>query len=140
MGVRVSEARSIGFLINKYKTKQPGEIMFSDDLINEYGMHNWRNNQKIIEAKLIMNQLNMKNTQRSRVIHILKKIDNMKELCQNCSCRTIILIVCFYIMKIDNPKTHIERYQLWKDENLSWKKYALVVSRLCDRFQKNSFL
>lgn len=139
MSVKTSNTRDIGYLLNKYETKQPGE-KWDTKREKENGKPAWNMKQKIRTAQIMMSRLNIKGNDKERVIHIIKDIDDFKHLCKNCSCETIIATICFYVLKSSDSNTHIDRFSLWSENNLSWKKYSLIISRILTYYQKKTFI
>lgn len=140
MSVRVSEARSIGFLLNKYKTKQPGEKLSSKSMLDLYGKEQWRMKQKIRITENITQDIGLNKNQQKQVLYLVNEIKNIKQLCRNCSFETIVTIISLHYIRRDDPRKHIDRYSVWYKENLSWTKYSRVIDRLFEYAQEHSFL
>jgi len=132
-----SNHRNIKFLLNKYKTKQPGEILKSENLKKEFSNKKWNVFQKKRTADIIMDSLNLKGSQRERVYYIIEKVD-FNQICRNCSYETIITAVSYYVKKSDNTKIKLGDYKICKIHNLTEKKLSIIMIRLCACIQKNS--
>lgn len=127
------------FLVDKYKTKQPGELWTTEKETKT--MRKWRLKQKIIYADTVMDQLNMKGVQREQVHHLLNDISNLKDLCRNCSNEKIIAVISFYIKFCTTPKlslTHYNRYKVCREHELSLELYSTIVSNIAKHFQSHA--
>ena len=131
--------RSISFLQDKYDTKQPGECYVSSRLQVEYGNKAWRMAAKIRVCKYVMNELRIQGFNRDMCINLVKKI-NLKELHRTLSCEAIITCICFYVKKLEKPEVTLEDYSVCSEYNVTDKNFELVMVRLANHFQKNSYL
>lgn len=139
MSMVANKPRSIDFLLRKYSTKQPGEVFSSDQVKREYNNKKWRMDQKIRICKNICRSMNIKGTSMDRCIDIVKKIP-LKDLHRRASCETIITCICFYVKKADFSNVKLSDYTVCKKYNVSSSTYMLVVTRLCDYYQKHSYI
>lgn len=102
--------RPINYLIEKYKTKQPGETWERDTEL-EY-IQDYRLKQKIFQLEIILNQLhgNFKITkeQKQRIIHILKETDFDKA---NLNTEQIIVMIIIYVKLETHPYRQFTDYQ-----------------------------
>lgn len=127
--------RGIEFLLNKYKTKQPGE-RWNSKREKENGKGAWNMKQKIRTAQIMMSRLNIYGQDKERVIHIIQDIDNFKYLCKNCSCETIIAAICFYVMKSNKTKININDYSIFKEQNLTEKSCLTIITKIASYYQQ----
>ena len=134
----MSRERDINFLLNKYQTKQPGEVFTSESLKEAYNNKEWRLAQKIRTCKYVMDELGLKGTDRDRCIYIVKKVP-LKQLHRKASCETIITCICFYIKKLQTPKRRTYDYRVCKEYGVDEEIFSLVIARLCDYFQRNRY-
>lgn len=128
--------RDYQFLLDKYQTKQPGE---PNTTLKEYGMQTWRTRQRIRTCQNIMDQLNIQGGNRERCIHIVKTVP-YKQLHRNGTEELITTAICFYIKKLLEPNADLEDYSVCKVHGLTYKNYTLIITRLCDYYQKNSII
>lgn len=131
--------RSIEYLQEKYKTKQPGEVFVSDRLKVEFGNANWRMAGKIRLCKYVMDELRIEGDNREVCINIIQSI-NLKDLHRTLPCESIITCICFYIKMLSNPKARLEDYHVCTEYNVNNENFSLVLVHLCNYFQKNSYL
>lgn len=136
--LNMTRERDINYLLHKYKTKQPGEAFTSKRLKMEYNNKEWRTNAKIRTCKYVMNELNIQGTSRDRCLEIVKSVP-FKELHRQASCETIITCICFYIKKLDIPKRRTYDYSVCKEFGVDEEIFSLVISRLCDYYQRNRY-
>lgn len=129
--------RNIEFLLNKYKTKQPGEILISENLKKDLNNNEWRKRQKLRMADNIMDRLNLKGTQRQRVKYLISNLD-FNEVCRNCSNETIITAISFYIKKDSQTSAKLRDYKICEEYNLTETNFATIMVRLCSQIQKNN--
>ena len=134
----MSRERDINFLLNKYQTKQPGEVFTSESLKEAYNNKEWRLAQKVRTCKYVMDELGLKGTDRDRCIYIVKKVP-LKQLHRKASCETIITCICFYIKKLQTPKRRTYDYRVCKEYGVDEEIFSLVIARLCDYFQRNRY-
>ena len=135
----MSRERDISFLLRKYETKQPGEAFTSQRLKMDYGNKEWRLANKIRTCKYVCEELGLKGGDCERCIWIIKNVP-LKELHRKASCETIITCICFYIKKLKTPKRRTYNYKVCKEFDVDEEIFSLVISRLCDYFQKNSYM
>lgn len=135
----MTRERDINFLLRKYETRQPGETFTSNRLKMDYGNKEWRLAAKIRTCKYVCEELGLKEEDRDRCIYIVKTVP-LKELHRQASCETIITCICFYIKKLKTPKRRTYNYKVCKEFDVDEEIFSLVIARLCDYFQKNSYL
>ena len=63
-----------------------------------------------------------------------------KDLCYNCKVEQIIAAIILYVWKTRHKTLREDQTRLWNKYNLSWKKYALILSRLLQKTRENSSL
>lgn len=131
--------RDINYLLKKYKTKQPGEKFVSNRLKVEYNNKEWRLAAKIRTCKYVMDELNIQGTNRERCLEIVRTVP-FKELHRQASCETIITSICFYIKKLETPQRRTFNYSVCKEYGVNEEIFSLIISRLCDYYQRNSLL
>jgi len=125
------EARSTRFLLDKYETKQPGEV----NPANLNLMKEWRESQRIRIAKKQMEDLNVQGDLKKQVIWIIKEGPGTKELCARCKCETVTLAIIFYIKFSNTKKRPMAHYKIARDTGLSEEVYANIVTKLGKFFQ-----
>lgn len=77
----------------------------------------------------ILNEIKNRNSIKEEVHDIIDETP-LDKLCGNCKEEVIIATIIIYCLKIRNTSYQVEKSNLWKDYNLTWKKYALIISRL----------
>ena len=135
----MSRERDINFLLRKYETKQPGEAFTSNNVKDAYNNKEWRLAGKLRTCNYVMNELGLKGADRERCIWIVKNVP-LKELHRKASCETIITCICFYIKKLKTPKRRTYNYRVCKEFDVDEEIFSLIISRLCDYFQKHSYV
>ena len=135
----MSRERDINFLLRKYETKQPGESFTSNRLKMDYGNKEYRLASKIRTCKYVCDEFGLKGGDRDRCIWIVKNVP-LKELHRKASCETIITCICFYIKKLETPKRRTWNYKVCKEFGVDEEIFSLIISRLCDYFQKHSYM
>jgi len=128
--------RGVEFLLQKYETKQPGEINGKTDK----KMKIWRLKQKIRYADTVMDRLNMKGIQREQVYHLLKDVPDLKALCRKCADEKIIAVISFYVKFCTTPKVALSdynKYTVCREHDMSLEMYSRVVTNLAKHFQSH---
>lgn len=132
--------RNIEFLINKYKTKQPGEKWDKKKRKGKWKRCLEYETKKIRIAQIMMGRLNIKGKDKERVIRIIKDIDDFKQICANCSNEKIIAVICFYIMKINNTSIKIEDYKVFIENKLNEKSCLTIITKICNYYQTKTII
>lgn len=121
--------KRINFLEKKYSITNVGEgEQLSSDTIRRINK-NYESNQQKRRVDSILNNVKNKNSIKEEVHDIVRNV-NLKSLCYNCSEEQIISIIILYVQNTRNTKYKVDRTRLWKEYDLSWNKYSLIISRL----------
>ena len=89
----------------------------------------YNDNQQKRRVDTILNNINNKDSIKEEV-HDIVKSNNLKELCRNCREEQIIAVIILYVQRTRNSKYLIDRTSLWREYDLSWLKYSLIIERL----------
>ena len=89
----------------------------------------YNDNQQKRRVDTILNNINNKDSIKEEV-HDIVKSNNLKELCRNCREEQIIAVIILYVQRTRNSKYRIDRTRLWREYDLSWLKYSLIIERL----------
>lgn len=133
------QERSVQLLLDKYETKQPGEIWNKEKETST--KREWRIKQKVRFADYVLNELNMKGIQREQVKHMLNNIKDLKVLCRKCSYEKTITVICFYIKYCTTPKialNHFNRYKVCREQKITLELYCQIVTNIAKYFQSNT--
>ncbi|KZX16632.1 hypothetical protein MBCUT_06700 [Methanobrevibacter cuticularis] len=87
----------------------------------------------------ISNECNLNNFEKKECLDIIEKISNFDLLCKNCSNEQIISVICLRT-KNKYRKIEIERHKIWKEHDLSFKRYITISDRIGDYFYKHSYI
>ena len=87
----------------------------------------------------IANECDLNKFEKKEALDIIDRIINLKTLCKNCSTEQIISVICLRT-KNKYHKIEMERYRIWKEYNLSWKRYITISDRIGDYFYKHTYL
>ena len=88
-----------------------------------------KQNVFIIDGVLSELEPNVRKMLKTEVYQICNSF-RLKELCWNCKVEAIIATIILYVWKTRHKKLRIEQTRLWKKYDLSWRRYALIMSRL----------
>ena len=121
--------RRINYLQKKYSETNVGmgEELFQPSIqrINK----NYYSNQQRRRVDGILNKARNRNTVKEEVHQIVADYP-VKSLCYNCKEDEIIAAIILYVSRARVKSYRIDRTALWREYNLSWQKYALIVTNL----------
>ena len=121
--------RRINYLQKKYSETNVGmgEELFKPSIqrINK----NYYSNQQRRRVDGILNKARNRNTVKEEVHQIVADYP-VKKLCYNCKEDEIIAAIILYVSRARVKSYRIDRTALWKEYNLTWQKYALIVTNL----------
>ena len=121
--------RRINYLQKKYSETNVGmgEELFKPSIqrINK----NYYSNQQRRRVDGILNKARNRNTVKEEVHQIVADYP-VKSLCYNCKEDEIIAAIILYVSRARVKSYRIDRTALWREYNLSWQKYALIVTNL----------
>ena len=105
-----------------------GEVLKKDTISQINKNYNKKLQKRRIDSILseVFNRDSIKNE-----VHDIIDDYGLKELCKNCKDELIISCIILYVTKMRNTNYKIENSPLWKKYDLTWRKYSLIVSRLC---------
>lgn len=63
-------------------------------------------------------------------VYQICKTHVLKELCSRCKVNQIIAAICIYVWKRNNSNLIIDDNIFWKEYNLTWEKYAKIITNL----------
>ena len=90
---------------------------------------NYKKNQRKRRVDVILNNVKNKNSLKEEVHDMVENV-NFHDLCKTCKEDVIIAIIILYVQRRRNPQFRIERSRLWREYNLSWRLYGLIIERL----------
>ena len=104
-----------------------GEVLNTDTVrkINK----NYNKNQQKRRVDAILNNIRNKDSIKEEVHDIIRNVE-LKSLCWNCREEQIIAIIILYVQRTRNNKYRVNRTSLWREYELSWLKYSLIIERL----------
>lgn len=121
--------RRINYLQKKYSETNVGmgEELFKPSIqrINK----NYYSNQQRRRVDGILNKARNRNTVKEEVHQIVADYP-VKSLCYNCKEDEIIAAIILYVSRARVKSYRIDRTALWNEYNLTWQKYALIVTNL----------
>ena len=89
----------------------------------------YNKNQQKRRVDAILNNIKNKDSIKEEVHDIVKNVE-LKSLCWNCREEQIIAIIILYVQRTRNNKYRVDRTSLWREYELSWLKYSLIIERL----------
>ena len=89
----------------------------------------YNKNQQKRRVDAILNNIRNKDSIKEEVHDIIKNVE-LKSLCWNCREEQIIAIIILYVQRTRNNKYRVDRTSLWREYELSWLKYSLIIERL----------
>ena len=89
----------------------------------------YNKNQQKRRVDAILNNIKNKDSIKEEVHDIIKNVE-LKSLCWNCQEEQIISIIILYVQRTRNNKYRVDRTSLWREYDLSWLKYSLIIERL----------
>ena len=121
--------RRIKYLQKKYSETNVGmgEELFKPSIqrINK----NYYSNQQRRRVDGVLNKTRNRNAVKEEVHQIVADIP-VKSLCYYCKEEEVIAAIILYVSRARVKSYRIDRTALWKEYNLSWQKYALIVTNL----------
>lgn len=125
----LSYKNRIKYLERKYKeTNVAKDEKLSGDSIRKINK-TYDKNQRKRKVDTILNNVKNKNSLKEEVHNIADGIP-IGEICKNCKESEVIAIIILYVQRTRNSDYRIERTALWKEYNMTWRKYSLIVERL----------
>ena len=132
----------INHLLKKYsKSYVPGEKRSQQ-------YNNMIHHQKTLQENImLLDELNREvpetlqlNKCEIKILENLLKVfnNNLKYLHRKCKTEVILLVLIFYIKKMDNPIIKIEDYKYLKNKGVNLTNYSLIISRLAMYYMVNS--
>ena len=103
------------------------EILSTDTVRKINGKYN--KNQQKRRVDVILNNVKNKDSIKEEVYDIIGNVQ-LKSLCKNCPEEQIIAIIILYVQRTRNTNYRVDRTKLWKEYDLSWLKYSLILERL----------
>lgn len=89
----------------------------------------YNKNQQKRRVDAILNNIRNKDSIKEEVHDIIGNVQ-LKTLCHNCREEQIIAIIILYVQRTRNSKYRVDRTSLWREYELSWLKYSLIIERL----------
>ena len=111
-----------------------GEVLSSPTVrrINK----NYYDNQRRRRVDGILNDVRNRDTIKEEVHGIISELPNLNILCKGCDEEIIISSIILYVQKSRNYQYRVDRTSLWNKYNLTWQKYALIISNLLKETRK----
>jgi len=97
----------------------------------------YNDNQRKRRVDAILNNVKNKDLVKEEVHKIVDELPSIDILCQNCKEEVIISCIILYVMRARNKQYRVERTSLWNTYNITWQKYALIISNLLKETRKN---
>lgn len=113
------------------ETNVAKDEVLSNDTKKQINHKYYKHQQKRL-TDAILNNVKNKDSIKEEVQDIVEE-NRLKDLCKNCKEEVIIAIIILYCLKTRNPRYHIEQSKLWKQYNITWQKYSLIVGRLLEK-------
>lgn len=104
-----------------------GEVLNTDTVRRINKKYNKNQQKRRVDA--ILNNIKNKDSIKEEVHDIIKNVE-LKSLCWNCREEQIIAIIILYVQRTRNSKYRVNRTSLWREYDLSWLKYSLIIERL----------
>lgn len=73
-------------------------------------------------------------------LYILERLDNVKCLHRTIRLEQIFACIILFCSTEVNRQYNISKTRLWREQDLDWKTYSVVLSRLLEYYRKNSKL
>lgn len=97
---------------------------------------NYNRNQQKRRVDAILNNVKNKDSLKEEVHDIIRTV-NLKELCKNCKEEVIIAVIILYVQKSRNSEFRVNRTRLWREYDLTWLKYSLILERLLQQTRES---
>lgn len=120
----------IKYLEKKYSETNvaKGECLTKETIYNIN--KNYQDKLKKRQIDSLLNEIRNPLTVKDEVYGICDEVDNLKQLCRTCSIEQIITVVILYVQRLHNPRLIEEDTHIWRKYKLTWKRYALITSRI----------
>lgn len=93
----------------------------------------------IIDSVLALLEPNIRKMIKKEVYQICNTF-RLKDLCYNCKIEVIIAVICLYVWKTRYKQLRVEQTRLWNKYEITWRKYALIISNILQKTRENSCL
>ena len=97
----------------------------------------YNDNQRKRRVDALLNNVKSKDTVKTEVHAIINELPNISILCQTCKEEVIISSIILYVMRSRNKQYRVDRTGLWNKYNITWQKYALIISNLLKETREN---
>lgn len=104
-----------------------GEVLFPATISKINKKYNKNQQKRRVDA--ILNNVRNKDSIKEEVHDIIGNVE-LKSLCRNCKEEQIIAVIILYVQRSRNSSYRVERTALWKQYDLNWLKYSLIMERL----------
>lgn len=121
---------NINRLLKKYK---PYQLNKNEKTSSDYKyvlrkkQHEFKR-QKILER--LCNQYDIPKDIKENVEYIITHIKDLKILKRTETIETILCYIICYCTYEKNRQVRLEKWGLWKNENLNWRTYSIILSNL----------
>ena len=110
------------------QTNVAKDEVLNNETISEIN-HRYYKNQQKRRVDVILNNVKNKDSIKEEVHDIIQNT-TLKKLCQNCKEETIIAVIILYVQRSRNSQYRIDRTALWREYNVTWLKYSVIIERL----------
>ena len=110
------------------QTNVAKDEVLNNETISEIN-HRYYKNQQKRRVDVILNNVKNKDSIKEEVHDIIQST-TLKKLCQNCKEETIIAVIILYVQRSRNSQYRIDRTALWREYNVTWLKYSVIIERL----------
>lgn len=100
----------------------------------------YHDNQRKRRVDAILNNVKNKDSVKEEIHGIIDELPNLAILCHNCKEEVIVSCIILYVMRARNKQYRVDRTSLWKKYNITWQKYALIISNLLKETRKNRMI
>lgn len=135
LGYNISLEEQMHPLTLKLK-KYEGKVKDEPVQVDKNAMRYWRFSQKRRCADVIMSDLKMRETQKTRVQFLIKEFPNTQKLCARCSFEVVITALCMYIKFSDYKKRPLNEYSICKKMGLTEEIYSTIITKVANHFQQ----
>ena len=133
---KLDKKRRIERLQKKYSETNVGmdEVLFKPSIqrINK----NYYDNQKRRRVDGVLNEVKNRNSIKEEVHQICSMV-SFNKLCSNCKDEFIIAVIILYVTRTRVKDYRIDRTGLWNRYDITWKKYANIISNLLKEVREN---
>ena len=128
------------YRIEKNKRKYGDTNIAKDEIVSQ-GLRaeisrNYYSNQQRRTVDAILNNVRNKDVVKEDV-HYLVKHFGIANLCHNCKEEVVIAILILYCFRSINNDYRVERTALWREYDLNWRTYSLVITNLLREIRAN---